>query len=94
MTACLANTLLPVPKAHSPAGVHYPLALRLECRFNSAINLAAVGGAVTFPSTISLFDIGLPYMSLFASSSGRIVAPSSEMPANSPRDREYVRISA
>jgi len=43
--------------------------------------------AVTFPSTTSLFDIGLPYMSLFASSSGRNVAPQA-------RSRRTVRARA
>ena len=64
-----------VVQAHQTAAIYYLLVLRLEYLFKSAINLAAVGGGLTFPSTTSWFDIGLPYMSLFASSSGRSVAP-------------------
>ena len=55
--------------------------------FQSAISLAEAGGGV-LPITMSRLDIALPYSSLFQSSSGRSVAPCSEMPANSPRDRE------
>jgi len=51
---------------------------------SSAISLAAVAVAFTLPNTTSLFDIFLPYMSLFASSSVRKCAVE-ETPANSPR---------
>ncbi len=46
------------------------------------------GGAGVLPITISLLVRADPYSSLFQSSSGRSVAPCSDMPAKMPRDRE------
>ena len=64
-----------------------------ECLLSAAISPEAAAGSFALP-TMAWFDIFLPYMSLFASSSGRSVAPCNETPANNPRVREYVRISA
>src|SRR5258706_5377904 len=68
---------------------YYPL--RFEYLFNSVSSPAAALGGWIEPWTISALDSCLPYRSLFASSSGRSVAPSNEIPANNPRAREYVR---
>src|SRR5260370_7002166 len=55
----------------------------------------AEGGAGTAPlRTMSLGVTSLAYRSLLPFLSGRRVESSSEIPAKSPREREYVRISA
>src|SRR5260370_24261959 len=55
----------------------------------------AAGGAGTAPlRTMSLGVTSLAYRSLLPFLSGRRVESSSEIPAKSPREREYVRISA
>ena len=60
-----------------------------------AIILCADAGAGTVPfSTMSVAVIFFPYTSSLAPLSGRSVEPSSETPANRPREREYVSISA
>jgi hypothetical protein len=60
-----------------------------------AISFFAFAGAgATASNTISFASSFLPYKFLFASLSGRSVEPSSETPANSPRAREYDKMSA
>ena len=57
--------------------------LRLEYLSSTASNLAAAGGGGVSPITICLLVSAEAYSSLFQSSSGRSVAPCSDMPANS-----------
>ena len=53
------------------------------------MNVLATAGASFSPLRISRLVSAFPYMSLLALSSSRKVAPLSETPANSPREREY-----
>src|SRR6202790_1905701 len=52
------------------------------------------GTAMLLPNMMSLALILWPYTCSLASSSGRSVEPSSDMPADRPRGRGYVRTSA
>src|SRR5580704_15322637 len=58
----------------------------------SVFALSGTGSALL--NTMSDALTSLPYRFLFAPLSGRSVEPSSEMPANKPREREYDKISA
>ena len=60
-----------------------------ESRFSACSNFPAAAGVLKSPVRISRFVAFRPYSSLFVSSSGRSVAPVGEMPANTPREREY-----
>src|ERR1700687_1995947 len=63
--------------------------------WSKEIIFCPAGGAANTPSrTRAVAFPFLPYNDSFALLSGRSVEPSSEMPANSPREREYDRISA
>src|SRR6266498_5265520 len=66
----------------------------LEYLFNVARNGCASGGTPRLFSIISLFLYSLPYNSRLESTSSRSVAPLSAIPANTPRCRDQVRISA
>src|ERR1700693_1284822 len=55
---------------------------------------AEAGARIILLITMSLALTPLPYSLRFSSPSGRRLEPSSETPANSPREREYDRISA
>src|ERR1700686_955524 len=56
--------------------------------------LAEAGARIVLLITMSLALTPFPYSLRFPSPSGRRLEPSSETPANSPREREYDRISA
>src|SRR5689334_5998246 len=66
----------------------------VEYRFKSAASWVPASVAFVPPLRICLLVRRPPYISVLVSLSGRSVAPSSAIPANTPRDREYVRISA
>ncbi len=61
--------------------------LRLEYLFSRPRKPAAEAGGGTLVSTISLFCSDLPYRAVFVSKSWRKVAPESDNPAKTPRDR-------
>src|SRR5258707_3448 len=70
-----------------------------SCRLPSAstpahVYLLVLPVAGTSRVTIARLVMDSPYRSLFESSSGRSVAPSSEIPAKTPRARDQLRISA
>lgn len=66
-----------------------------EAFASSPSRMAAAAGLPTFPSRKISFAVNFfPYTFSFAPLSGRRVDPSNEIPANSPREREYERISA
>src|SRR5450432_758262 len=83
----------PTKNAPNPSKCYLSL-LRIEKRFNSVISLPAEAGVAWLPARTSLVVSRLPYSSLLASSSGRRVAPFSEIPANRPLARDHARISA
>ena len=61
---------------------------------SSVMKGCASQGVTTAVSRISRLLIGRPYSFRFSLESGRRVAPSSEMPANRPRERDQDKISA
>src|ERR1035438_593864 len=68
--------------------------LRAEYLLSTASSLPAASGGLAPLVRMCLLSQGWPYISLFTSKSLRSVAPSSETPANAPRDRDHERISA
>src|SRR5271157_2095993 len=67
---------------------------RDEYLFSEARSLAAISGGFAPLPSICLLVHRWPYMAWFSSMSLRSVAPSSEMPAKTPRERDQERISA
>src|SRR5437763_1545685 len=84
----------PRPQAVASLLHFLPVVARLSSR-STRRNAWAAGGVVTFPAkSTSRLATDDPYALAFVSLSGRRTPPDKSIPANTPCEREYARISA
>jgi hypothetical protein len=81
--------LLVLPVVASPLKIHLSSAGRFPMQ--GFFKLSGDRRSLKSPGRISRFVASWPWSSRLVCSSGRTVAPSSEMPAKSPHERKYER---